>query len=314
MSVSGSAKKLQSRLVAQDERFGDRAIFAPGLASTTLKVGDEDVTGGAGYPARYYNPIEAEKDIRMKQEYVYRLNSSGVPTKYLVTDKDLDVIKQKSAETDLLQLDSFIQQIYNLNDPTHVKHIKELWPGYFERREQEIDRQLELQKQIAKIRMFGIQNQDDLLLLYGVSTGEIKLEPMAPWTGFRTTESDKKRFERGFFNLHRLFVGASEIKEDSRYGGQFRSKPFAPMVDGGAFDATKPLFDVSKLYGDKDYYLPLHRRQYTPSENGGHPMDWYGFHRVPLGGVGKRSTTPASTTGTDPRDLTVKAGLSLWKD
>lgn len=289
MSISGNRAKLAKHLDKQEQRYSDSAITVPGLDDHNVRIGTNNYVQG-GYPASYFEQNEHEKDMRLKQEYVQYLHNHNIPTKYTVEKADIDVMKQKSEEAELMQLDAFVQQLYNMNDPKDVKIMKELWPAYFERREKEIDKQIELQKRFAKIRMFGVQNTDDLLLLYGVSTGEVKMEPFAPWTGLRKNDpaDQLSRFKRGYFSVHRMFVNGRGFSDATKHG-QWRDA-FNPLVDdSGVFQNDRSLINptIANQIPRSDY--PYTRE---PSNFGGLKASWLQNVENPTAARGQRIFTP----------------------
>ena len=159
-----------------------------------------------GYPARYFAEDEDEKDLRALQAYARELNLANVPAYYMIDKKDINIVKKKSAARTLAQYDSFIETLFNLNDPKDVRLIKEITPDYFTRREDELNRKLELQKKVNKIMLFGVQSKDDVDLLFAMHSGDITLSPNASWyLPDLAVANEIAKYTRGFYNVHRLW-------------------------------------------------------------------------------------------------------------
>lgn len=62
---------------------------------------------------------------------------------------------------------------FESNNPVMQKWARDINPEYFRRREEQIDNIAELQKQIAKMKLYGPRSEEDLMLLYNIDTGAI---------------------------------------------------------------------------------------------------------------------------------------------
>jgi hypothetical protein len=78
-------------------------------------------------------------------------------------------------------------------------------PDYFERREEQIEEVADLQKRIAKLRLYGPRSKDDLFLIYMIHAGKLQVPSGAIWdpNSWYTDEQKKDNFSRGLFNPRR---------------------------------------------------------------------------------------------------------------
>lgn len=165
---------------------------------------DTGVTLGDGqFPAQYHARTEAERAIGLKQDYVRHLNEfkPELNARYDVTQSEIDALVRRYDEVDLINFERHITSWFNIKDPTHQRLINELYPQYFERRLDQIEANLEVQRRIAHLRLLGPRSADDLRFAYFLETGVIA-KPTGPVFDPKT---DDNKNSRGLFNPYRLF-------------------------------------------------------------------------------------------------------------
>jgi len=256
---------MASENTTQQAHFIDEKLDSHGkkYKDTAFPVQDDQ------FRAKYYAAKDDEKRMHIAQDWVASLNSKENATKdsdkrklnaqYIPTERDIDVILRKNAEKELVSLERFISEHYNLNDPNDVKTVKELWPGYFEKRLEYIEDQLEVQRKIARIKLMGIQTQEDLVFAYAIHAGLID---MPTSVAFDTTGAvTDAKFNRGFFNVKRWYgeVGVpmptggamfgvnGTLQTDGRTERKTAHKDFAALWGGAKKNTKNPVSDLMGL-------------------------------------------------------------------
>jgi hypothetical protein len=94
--------------------------------------------------------------------------------------------------------------------PEQKQMARELYPEFYQQRLALLDQQVNLQRRLAKLKVEGIKNKEDLLLQYAIEGGFIDADPleniMHP-ERVRSAQDKKMRqhnYVRGLFNPRRL--------------------------------------------------------------------------------------------------------------
>ncbi len=179
-------------------------------AENNMRMDDVYLGGkGAGegmnniFPARYFARKDDEKKVRLLQEYTASLNSDGrLPTIYAPTENDINVLMRKDAEKELMNFEAFLQNYFDVDNPIHQRLLHDVYPNYFNRRWEVIVDKLEVQKKIAKLKLFGPQTREDVMFMYALHNGDIEIPKSVVFDTTQTDEINQKRFARGYFNIH----------------------------------------------------------------------------------------------------------------
>ena len=169
---------------------------------------DPGIQVGAGeFPAQYHSRPASDRAVGLKQDYVRHLNeySPDLGAKYDVTDSEVDALVRRYSELDLINFERYISAWFDTGDPTHQRLINELYPQYFERRLDQIEANLEVQRRVAHLKLLGPRDADDLRFAYLLETGVVEL-PTAPV--FDVSDHDNTK-SRGLFNPYVLFGSAN---------------------------------------------------------------------------------------------------------
>lgn len=196
------------------------------------------------FPAQYFARTEADRAVGLKQDYVRSLNqyTPDLNARYDVSQSEIDALVRRYDELDLINFEKSIATWFDTKDPTHQRLINELYPEYFERRIDQIEANLEVQRKVAHLRLLGPRSKEDLRFAYFLETGTIAL-PTGPVFEPTMTDNDK---QRGLFNPFHLFnVNKINTARHSHaglgYGGTAWSKP--------GQDSTKPVYATSATRG-----------------------------------------------------------------
>jgi hypothetical protein len=106
-------------------------------------------------------------------------------------------------------------------------------PDYFERREEQIEEVADLQKRIAKLRLYGPRSKDDLFLIYMIASGKLKVPSGAIWdpSNWYANLGGTDQFARGLFNPRR-YVKAPGRPADyqNRWDSGYPGAPGGPRA------------------------------------------------------------------------------------
>lgn len=150
------------------------------------------------YPAEFERNRDAEKEGKMQLKYQL---PAEFGQKFLEKD-DVDYIYEKGKEQEMFQFDAWYASLFDHSDPAQLELSRKINPSWFDRRMRAVDKSLEMQRKIAKIKLFGIQDKEDVMTTYAISTGRIN--PSLYMTDFmRPAPPDRvavnEQYRRGTF-------------------------------------------------------------------------------------------------------------------
>jgi len=141
-------------------------------------INNYDPNVGNNFPIR---PFEQDpKDTRVQM--INDLQSQGRisaarPLPY--TEWEMDYYMKKAQQEQYADFDSWIPEYFDLTDIAQVQMLRQIVPDYFARRDDLIDEQAGLIKDVAKIRNRGFTSFKDLMTLYQIQRGQLTL-PAGP--------------------------------------------------------------------------------------------------------------------------------------
>jgi hypothetical protein len=104
-----------------------------------------------------------------------------------------------------------------MKDPAIARLVEEILPDYFDRRISEINKQAELQREIALLRLRGVQSKKDLMLEYGIRTGKVPLPGGPVFKPEEWYPAADTALSRGLFNPRR-YIAAPALPN---FGGRY---------------------------------------------------------------------------------------------
>lgn len=209
----------------------------------TLPHGDKSATRTDDFPAKYLSRTETQRKVTLARNYTNalskKINGSGPMVVYTPSAEEINILVDKENELNLASFERFIRDRFNLNDPVQSRLVHEMYPEYFEKRLEQIDSHLELQRRAAKIKLLGIQDKDDLMFLYAIASNKIKIPDNAVFAP--KSYNDTESFERGLLNPRRITLHP-ELPENSNLWGNVAYANF-----GAESDFTNVGKDVNAL-------------------------------------------------------------------
>lgn len=155
-----------------------------------------------GRIAPYFEEDPRDEYYATKSEIVTDTNKYKLGTEVPITSKDIQYIQDQKTKQEKLLFDRWKWNTFQPGtDPIRVKYYEKIDPSWFSDREAEIDKTLAMTEKLALLVLNGPQSEDDVILLYGISTGKI---PIPDWKLVYPKGQDDQENEnsilQGFFN------------------------------------------------------------------------------------------------------------------
>lgn len=190
---------------------GQTMIHDNGWGATVGGTGPEPESYGREYPVQLNKPKpDRDTKLRLKQEYIAQQGSGVNLGQAHLSDGDLKVIEDIERQKQTNSFESFVASYFDLSDPATAKLVEDMMPEYYEKRQESIEHQAELQKQLALIDLRGVKTKQDLMVLYLLQTGAIPMPEGALFEPKKWAHRDRD-FTRGILNPRRYFNVASGV-------------------------------------------------------------------------------------------------------
>jgi hypothetical protein len=165
----------------------------------------QKMAGENEYPVRMYHPDPYDTVVDLKTKVANKL---GAPVQ---TAEDLEWLRRKQDQMNAAQFKQFVASLYNTHDPAQKALLHKVYPELLDEQAKVLDERMQLMAQLAKIRLYGgPRNRDDLMLLWALNSGAVKLPEGNPWTPSGWDEnktanggpdgSEVDAFQRGIFS------------------------------------------------------------------------------------------------------------------
>lgn len=154
-------------------------------------------------------------------------------------DADISYLARAEAKQEYLEDLMAFGQMYDLNDPAQVEIARRINPEYFEILNQGIEDDAKMQERLAKIRLNGMRDWADVILILRIKRGQIVPSKSALWLPEQSGENDAERFKRGIFNPRKYMpLKTGDFNDPS---GQFQwINNIAPGLNAYFGDRTAP--------------------------------------------------------------------------
>ena len=224
MSTVSHGRKIESQLIRDTEQARQ---------GTAVGTPDADGQGGAinyAFPTRFDASSKRDQIVRVKQQL---MDDDGMSKFGRVTMSDADVKwlldKQKASEEANFQ--AWFADNYNTSDVATRTWAQKINPEFYNQREKLLLDKVKLATRIKLIEMRGPKSEEDLITLYGLRTGRLKLEPGWDKVGlsFGVGQVDKTAQQANFkegLERPRLYPSQGE-RSANAYGQSFQGQPKA---------------------------------------------------------------------------------------
>ena len=226
---------------------------------TSLRLEGEKTDTYPVQPARYYERDDRDDRMKMKQIVTKGITDGSMDVENLpmignnvpVTDSDIQYLLDQRTKEEKFQFDRWKYQSFKPGtDPVRLQYFQKIDPQFFKEREREIDKDFDLVEKLALLVLNGVESEDDVMLLYAMSTGKVK-EPYwkiyFPYSwlakdGDLTDFGKNKQMRQGYFNPRQY---ASERTKE-------------PLMDPNIYkaDYLKPAYGGSDIYTGRDMIGP----------------------------------------------------------
>lgn len=244
--------------VAEQQTKGFRSGIYTGAVSDKPREGN--VT--AEFPIKLDASDPRDELMRMKQQFLEQAGP-GASTKFGVLhaeDADFEWLKKKKATEIVANFQHWVTQNFHTNDVVKRKWLQEIFPEYYDEREKEMLQKTKLAMRIKLILMRGPKNEKDLVLMFAIAKGLVKLDRdwdrVGPSMNTVDPGEEQKRFRANLLNPARYLTDPQR-----RVNQELNNNPFKPQDAselGKKFAFSQAAADGSKVYPDflKDVLSP----------------------------------------------------------
>lgn len=224
------SSKATQREASELGKYGDQLVDKHDAGPIVINDGT--------LPAQYYSRKDLEKKYLFKQKYLNELarNNPNVQHFYQPTDDEIQHQITKQREHEHVAFESWLSQVFDPANPMEAQTLYEMYPGFFDKRMDEVDRHLALQRKIAEVKNRGPTTKEDLYFLFQLDNNKIPI-PTRP--AFETGQN-----RRAQLNVDKRAYGALNIRrwvyegKPSYWGDQNGNKSWEAIgQDGRIFNS-----------------------------------------------------------------------------
>jgi len=239
MSTSETGKDLTQKSLKVKQRFE---------AGQTTGVPADGPNWGS-FRAQYLQDDTMRDTVYEAQ----RALAAGEGRNWDVTEAEARYLIDKLSQLEKISYHNWLERRYgaDLTDPVKLEWAQRKFPSYFEDRITQLQRDAEVQKTLARIKLMGPQTPDDFFLLYQIDTGTV-----APRGGPLWNQEAPVRPVRGLFNVLNG-VGAQREELAALNRGWFdiaaAARPVAnqnPVADAGLANLPAAIRDRLRAMGN----------------------------------------------------------------
>ena len=128
----------------------------------------------------------------------------------IAKDSDFEWLRSKREAEAEANFQQWFASNFDHASPEQKELARQLWPDFYQQRLKLLEKEINLQRRIARLKVTGIQTKEDLLLQYAIESGFIDadgLNNILHPERARQRQDDARRqarFVRGLFNPKRL--------------------------------------------------------------------------------------------------------------
>lgn len=250
------AKSVKAKMDALHAAGNPNAIaMAPQTDGTTI----DNTTGGPrlqsvdhrtkGTPDEQFPTADltrSDKDDLLRAEKLALASATGVTPfgKLTADDSDFHWLRKKREQAEEANFQQWFALNFDHMAPEEKAVARKLFPNFYAQRDKLLDQDIELQRRVAKMKLHGIQDKDDLLLKYALEAGYINMDRLhnilhpEEAAAEQTWALRRANYQRGLFNpkrtAHHQYGVLGRQGNADAYG--FNPETFTPqlgLVDAG---------------------------------------------------------------------------------
>ena len=194
-SVQSKNDALHNKVERAGDEVGYNAVTMDGAGGSKL------------FPAKYIPTDRTGDDRALLKKEVGALGLGQV----MVTDEDLKWLQKKKSAKERYFFDQWFARLFDMNDINKLKHAQQLYPEFWKEREEELNRQAEVQKRLALIKMRGPQTMEDMILVYAIHTGKMELPDKPLWRLDEAGKNIDNAYKAGIFSPSRFVTSIGGV-------------------------------------------------------------------------------------------------------
>lgn len=165
------------------------------------------------FPAHYLQVSEGEKNLqdrvtsaRMMAEAVQTAGGNGPVVNVSPDESMLKYIRQKDEMLWWQNFERYLEQEYVVSGELDKRDfIRKVYPQYFQMREEFIDSRIDIDRRVAKLKLNGPRDLEDVQLEYLINTRQIELPTTPVWDTNMTQAQLQSAYQRGLLNYRKTF-------------------------------------------------------------------------------------------------------------
>lgn len=246
---TGNPKKHANRTDALHQQVKDEIEHFP----VNLPFANQNQNRqGPAYPAEFYQKDPREEKLHLLRKVAQDWSRDGFQVP--LPDDVLDYFVQKKKYVEFANWEKWVQNNFNLSDPSQVQMLKKIMPNYFERRLEYLKKVLGLAYTVHKLKLLGPEDEKDMMLLYEIEKGQVPI----PLVEIQPQASSDDQFRRGFFNLRKWLGLERDMRTPHDLGsaswGEVRNLATAQRAAGQNIPAL--FYNTPQIFQDEFYGGP----------------------------------------------------------
>lgn len=212
--AASDAKAASKQIRKEHGEFTDRGVLLEQAPPHGTGVADRYK---ANFPAQYFNENKWEHkwnnwkaaiDTFTTDDIANAANPNQIFRRPEMPKELVSMLEQKRQQEELLAIEQWLYKTFDLSNPLVVRYVNELYPDYLQRRQEQLNKDIDIMKRLAMIRLQGgPRSKDDLLLKYMIDNHIIDVdqlrytiwEPDGP-EGRARLDDRAAYIQRGIFN------------------------------------------------------------------------------------------------------------------
>ena len=164
---------------------------------------DRSGTVASRFPALIEKGDPRDRDYALRKTVINDRGEIPGLGKMMADHSDVEYLRKKADDANEADFKAWFLAQMDLSSPEKQAYWQSKFGDVFAERKSLLNQQLELQKQLALIRIMGPQTKDDYLLLWSIERGFIEVPKGAI---FDPNNVPQIPFHRGLFNVKKLFA------------------------------------------------------------------------------------------------------------
>lgn len=268
--MSGEAQALTQTIHAKQDKLSPNSVsFADQRPATQELENVAPRQDGVMDEQFATNGLEA-KDPRDREMMARIALSDGAGNtkfgKLEARPEDFKWLQKKQAAAETAAFQAWFAKNFDLMSPADKARAKELYPEFYAQRKKLLKQQTKNLMRLAKLKLEGIQNKDDLITSYLAETGRLDMGPLnhilKPEEDLSSNQA--ARFKRGLLSPFRVFgeeaidpagtTNFAQRKLESKTNFATRSQPDDAYKRGAYGVGFPPMPQENFNQGDKAWY------------------------------------------------------------